>query len=397
MRLALVLAILCAACQREEAKADDPSPPKKVVKKATRTPCSFPEGVIEKKVEIAAHCDVRIDRDVRVGRGGDIVVGAGARLAFGPEAGMQFDGGTLHARGTRDEPVLFTGKDSPGSWIGLFFPQPSGAPELSSDRLESSMEHAIVEYAGGDGRTTSAGIVVTARTVTRLSLTHVTLRNNAGRGLFVYDVDSWAGGSDLVFRKNSGLSFDGDPDVLAEMKELDVDEPIHVWGVVTRPLVMPRAPAIRVRRLIVDGQKSSGAAVTFPEGSIVKMDAGGEIKIGSAFPAHDCAFTARNVTFESGAAAPSSGDWISIQVLADCPVTIDGATIRQAQHGVEIGFGLKRVTIERTHFAALAGAAITADDCAAYSKGNIATGKLCELGGLGLSGIGIGGYGLGTK
>ena len=174
----------------------------------------------------------------------------------------------------------------------------SVVPEETNARvpLDSSIEHAIVEYAGGEGRTTNAGIVVTARTVAHLSLAHVTFRSNASRGLYVYDVDSWAGGNDLVFRKNGGLSFDGDPDVLAETKGLDVDEPIHVWGVATRPLVMPRAPAIRVRRLIVDGQKGSSASVTFPEGSIVKMDAGGEIKIGSAFPGHECGFTARNVS-----------------------------------------------------------------------------------------------------
>jgi hypothetical protein len=398
MRAALLLALLSCSCHRDEVKADDPAPPKKVVKKVTRTACVFPEGPVDFALKFAERCEIRIERDVRIERGGDIAIGAGSRITFAEGAGMHFAGGTLHVRGTRDEPVLFTGqKESPGSWMGLYFPQPSPAAVLASDRLESSIEHAVVEYAGGEGRATNAGIVVTARTVAHLSLSHVTFRNNASRGLYVYDVASWAGGNDLVFRKNGGLSFDGDPDVLAETKGLEVDEPIHVWGVATRPLVMPRVPAIRIRRLIVDGQKGSGASVAFPEGSIVKMDAGGEIKIGSAFPAHDCAFTARNVTFESGAVAPAAGDWVSIQVLADCEVTLDGATVRHAQKGVEVGFGLKRVSIERTRFTDLVGAAITADDCAPFSKGNTATGKLCELGGLGLSGIGVGGYGLGTK
>jgi hypothetical protein len=403
MRLALVLALLCLSCHRDDVKADDAPKSKKTVKKATRTPCAFPkESPIVTKVEIGARCDVLVERDVHVGLGGALVIGAGTRLAFAARAGIVFDGGTLTARGTRDEPVLFTGTtEQPGSWYGLSFPQPETEPGTTPEPLESSIDHAIVEFAGGGGRSVPAGITVAARTIAHLALSHVTFRSNASRGLYVYDIDAYAGGRDLVFRKNSGLSFDGDPDVLAETKELDVDEPIHLWGVATRPLLLPRAPAIHIKRLIVDSDKARDASVTFPEGSIVKVDPGGEIRIGSGIPGRACAFTARKVTFDSLAAAPGPGDWLSIHVLSDCPVVLDGSVIKHADRGVQIAVGAKRVSIEHTRFDDLAGPGIEAESCAPYrdpKAGNASTGTLCsESFGLGISGIGAGGSGLYIK
>ncbi|MGZ3450290.1 MAG: hypothetical protein ACXVEF_11885 [Polyangiales bacterium] len=402
MRLAVLLAILCLSCRRDDVKADDSeSKPKKTIKKPVRSACPFPkEEPIVSKVEIAARCDVSIDRDVHVGPGGEIRIGAGSRLVFAPRAGMVFDGGSIVARGTKDDPVLFTATtDEPGTWAGLSFPTPVAPPGMTLEPAESSLDHAIVEYAGGSGRTIPAGISVGARTVTRLRLSHVTFRFNASRGLYFYDISAYAGGDALVFRKNSGLSFDGDPDVLAETRDVDTDEPIRVWGVATRPLVMPRAPEIRIRRLIVDSESEKGASVTFPEGSIVAVEPRGEIRVGSGFPApRSCAFTARKVTFRSTLAAPSAGDWVSIAVLADCPVVIEDSTVQHAEKGVQIPPGAKHVSVERTTFKDLTGAAFEATSCAPWrdpAKGNTATTKLCEESfGLGISGVGAGGSGI---
>lgn len=89
------------------------------------------------------------------------------------------EGGTLHAAGTPDNPVLFTGiEDVPGYWKGI---------EFQSASSSNLLENTIVEFAGSSGwyggADTEAAIYVEADAV--LELDGVTIRDSAGNGILV--------------------------------------------------------------------------------------------------------------------------------------------------------------------------------------------------------------------
>ncbi len=85
--------------------------------------------------------------------------------------------GQLNATGAADAPITFTGVEAEvGYWVGI---------EFSSNSSNNVLEHAVVEYAGGDdwygGGDAAAALFVPAEG--RLTLRNTTLRHSAWYGL----------------------------------------------------------------------------------------------------------------------------------------------------------------------------------------------------------------------
>ncbi len=85
--------------------------------------------------------------------------------------------GQLNATGTADAPITFTGVEPEvGYWVGI---------EFSSNSSNNVLEHAVVDYAGGDdwygGGDAAASLFVPAEG--RLTLRNVTIRNSPWYGL----------------------------------------------------------------------------------------------------------------------------------------------------------------------------------------------------------------------
>ncbi|MGZ3450424.1 MAG: AgmX/PglI C-terminal domain-containing protein [Polyangiales bacterium] len=398
--LFILLPSLWAGCRRErtEVKSDPAAaPPKRVV-------CSIPEeDPIVTVVEVPARCDLAIKKSRHIGRGGTLAIAPGAKLAFVKGAALIVEGGSLVARGTKEEPVTFGSASeppAPGDWVGLRFPNapppaPSGdAGTADAGAAGSTLEHFVVEHAGQklDGDTPAA-IAIGAWGPKSVRFDHGRIRKNAATGLRIATSGILAGAEDLTFADNGGFSAEGSPVDIASFVAPTFDEPVRLLGNVRDVVVLPNAPAYVIRRLLVQGSKAP-ASLTFPEGTIVKFERGGGIDLGFALGGgtpSSCTLVAKKVTFTSAEKPPAAGDWIGLALHDGCAATIEDATVEYAgdtpgktvRGGIEIPTDDKSISVLRTTFKNLKGPAFTAEtSCAPWidsKKANVyAGGKLCE-------------------
>jgi hypothetical protein len=90
------------------------------------------------------------------------------------------EGGSLHAAGTAEAPVVFTGRvKSPGSWEAIRF-------ETTSP--DNVLDHVVIEHAGAEA-TFDLGSLILGSIVGRagrLAITNTTIRSGAGAGIVAY-------------------------------------------------------------------------------------------------------------------------------------------------------------------------------------------------------------------
>lgn len=130
-----------------------------------------------------------------IGDGVTLLLEPGVQMHFAAGTGLEFvQGQTLVAHGTPAEPILLTGDVAQrGFWKGLRFE--------STDNATGRLEYVTVEYAGSttaDNDPDSAAIKLTSDSrPVHMSLSHVTLRESQGWGLWVAD-SAW-----MMFESNT--------------------------------------------------------------------------------------------------------------------------------------------------------------------------------------------------
>lgn len=151
-----------------------------------------------------------------------LTIEPGTQIAF--EDGTRFeirDGGVFIAEGTEDEPIIFTATEKvPGWWDGIFF--------RSSENPLNSIDHAIVEYAGGDNmRGTSEAAIIVARQFNdaAVSITNTTVRNSGNDGLYVR-----GNGELLDFESNTFINNDRYPVYLSAVHVHELDSTSQYSG-----------------------------------------------------------------------------------------------------------------------------------------------------------------------
>ncbi|HEU5086759.1 MAG TPA: hypothetical protein VFT99_04915, partial [Roseiflexaceae bacterium] len=138
----------------------------------------------------------RIDGLIEVRAGATLTVAPGSEIRFAPNQLMQVKG-ALHAAGTTDAPIVFTGAtQTPGSWQGLVF---YGAPNVPATGI---LEHTTVEY-GGFGSSGGNIYVNNGAVAIRDSI----VRRSAGSGIVLWSNASSSSvtRSQIVENANYGL------------------------------------------------------------------------------------------------------------------------------------------------------------------------------------------------
>ena len=123
---------------------------------------------------------VRVTGDVYVEDGATLTVAPGTLVTFAQGRGISVGpGAALHAVGTCQTPIVFTGEDrTRGYWRGLSFDQ--------SDATDNVLEHVVVSAAGSEEYSrANARAGVAATRGSRLSVSNTTFRDNEGYGLVV--------------------------------------------------------------------------------------------------------------------------------------------------------------------------------------------------------------------
>lgn len=103
---------------------------------------------------------------------------AGVRVGFEEEAGFRVnDGGAILAQGTQDAPILMTGLEkTPGFWRGLYF---------RADNPTSELNYVIGDYGGHIWGGVDEAATIVVGNDAQLSLTHSTIRNSSGSGVYL--------------------------------------------------------------------------------------------------------------------------------------------------------------------------------------------------------------------
>ncbi|MFO0640282.1 MAG: hypothetical protein U0183_13770 [Polyangiaceae bacterium] len=247
----------------------------------------FPER-IEGATTIARGC-YRVKKTPVLAAGAALTVSPGTTLLFAKGAGLDVsENRKLVAKGTREAPICLTGeKAERGAWDGLTLGRTEAGPDV--------LEHLTVEYAGD---TTSdrdaAGIKVASDSrAVNLAMTHTTVRESQGAGLYLVGSATFAAFSENTFTKNA-LAANVDANVVGYLDAAsrftgnDVDEvrvrPVHAtknlaWHAIGVPFHV-------VGNLNVDGAWSLEAPSTIVVAAdswiSVNGDAGALTAIGTA-------------------------------------------------------------------------------------------------------------------
>lgn len=172
---AVVLGTIIASCTKKEEGEETPP----VVVKPIEIGCNYfsenKNAVLKDNpnapIDYLVTCNANIKDDVKIE--------PGTVIAFDTESGLRIErGGSLSAIGTSKKQIVFTGKDKKkGSWRGLTF---------TSNDVKNKIEHAIIEYAGGDDKSTvdkySLGAVAVAHD-SKLAIDSCNIKNSKTYGL----------------------------------------------------------------------------------------------------------------------------------------------------------------------------------------------------------------------
>ncbi|MGS0525599.1 hypothetical protein ACU8V7_10740 [Zobellia nedashkovskayae] len=123
---------------------------------------------------------------------GDFIIEPGVTIQFGTDAGITvYNGGSIQALGTAQDPIVFTGEDKvPGAWKGIF---------INSNDLKNKIEYTTIEYAGGEAFNSNGdkgGVIVYADT-------HLNMNNTTIKDSETYGFNAGYGGCELVLEDNT--------------------------------------------------------------------------------------------------------------------------------------------------------------------------------------------------
>jgi hypothetical protein len=317
----LLIAVVVLGCRKPsiEVRPDDKTTAGERVK------CSIPDGEkITTAVTVPARCDLTIGKLLHVERGASLDIGAGAKLSFAKGAGIVVDGGALRARGTAAEPIVFTSAESkhaPGDWAGLSFVRATTplAADASPTRVESVLEHALVEFA-------IAGVFV--RPEHPVSLAHLKIQQSSGLGLFVETDDDVKRLDAIKFVDNGGGS--ADLPVALAVSLGDPGDAVRLHGPLKHSVTLPKLAHAYIvqRRVAVQAVPGAPVTLTIADGTVVRFMRDQELSLHGM--SATASLVAHNVTFTSATDKPIAGDWGGVTMSGDVAVELDGIVIEFA-------------------------------------------------------------------
>ncbi len=272
--------------------------------------CPFPER-IDKDVTIPSGCVADVVRNALVESGNTLTIEPGVILRFHPATYLEVGqkGSRLVARGTKERPIVLTSvqkEKRPGDWVGIVIDDAPG--------VGTSIEHAIVEYAGreshgGEGALTMFGPAPEGR----VSVRDTIFRHHLQAGV----ANRHPNASFAAFERNRFEDCAFDVRVTAPV--LGSFGPGNVFGggiqvlggTIARATTWPTAkmPFLLTEPLYVNGTDKTPASLSFAPDSVVKLAKQTWIEVGTTGPG---SLTASRVTFTSAAEKPAAGDWVGL-------------------------------------------------------------------------------------
>lgn len=121
---------------------------------------------------------------IRVDDGALLTIEPGVVLQFEQETGLSVREGRMSAAGTASDPIIFTGtNEQPGWWMGIQF--------RNTRSQDNQLEHAIVEYGGGDSFSRSDGpanlVLNSASGDAEVAVDNTVLQHSGSAGLLAED------------------------------------------------------------------------------------------------------------------------------------------------------------------------------------------------------------------
>ena len=272
--------------------------------------CSFPTRIHE-DTSIAAGCVADVTRNVLVENGSVLSLEPGVTLRFADSSYLEIGhkGSRLVAKGTADKPIVFTSGSAtkrPGDWVGLVFDEGIGAQG-------STLEHAVIEYAGRDSHGGHGAITVfTAFPAGRVSVRDVVFRhNNLAAVSDAFDSATFAAFERNRF-ENDAAALRVSAPVLAAIgagNDFGNDAIEVLGGTIAHPGAFPAITGslLVTRPITVAGAED--AKLTLPRGLTLRFAKGTWLEVGVGAPG---ALDAVGVTFTSAEKAPKPGDWVGV-------------------------------------------------------------------------------------
>jgi hypothetical protein len=351
--------------------------------------CKAPDAEMKADYTIPKGCKLKLESYIAVQEGAVLTIEPGARIEFGPDSYIEVQYGKLSAKGTEDEPIVFTStnKDpAAGDWPGLFI----GSKATNGNVID----HATIEYAGRDAHGSHGGISYEGGVHEgRVTITNTKFKDIKTTAVNVESPEStFAKFEGNTFSKTGDSAIDVPSMVLGSVGKNDWGgNPIRTGGDVTANVSWPKVdvPIIVTKELPVRGAKNA-AILTLADKTVVKFVPDGYIEVGldngSGLVAKDCTFTSANAT-----AAP--GDWPGLFFASKTTgTTIEGGTIEYAgrdAHGAHAAVtfegtakAITNAKVKNVTFKKNLGAAFHSDDhdcgdVGAAASGNKADGPLC--------------------
>lgn len=339
----LVPLLVVLGCRKTqlEVKPDDQ-------KSAPRVVCTLVEPIVEAKVP--PRCDLAIDKLVKVPAGASLEIGAGARLTFAKGAGLVMEGGVLRARGTAEEPIVFTSATRvAGDFHGIAFTKrpfdrapmfaktDAGADAAAPPPYgESVLEHVVVEWAGGE----QAAVQVQPFPGDKVSLFDVRIKNPKGHALLV-DGAADVTRLEAIHTDQASVSLP-----LRHLGSLGADQTgaVHLHGAWSESVKLAK----RERPYVIEssvGLDSTKAPLTFEieKGSVLQFAKNARLAFNGK--AATVTFVAKEVTFTSAEPKPAAGDWAGIVLWGDIAADIEGSTFEFAGSSATMSSGVLRLPV----------------------------------------------------
>lgn len=181
----LLPAALAAGCIDGSTPADQPDAGEPEVDacanvEALRATCQALPDRFDESTTVAKGCYLASTSPI-LGAGVTLTLSPGVTILFAEHTGLDVNAEqALIAAGTKAEPICLTGdKAERGSWDGLMLGRTEGADDV--------LDYVTIEYAGNTTSDAEAAAikVVSDSRVARLHLTHSTVRESQGYGLYL--------------------------------------------------------------------------------------------------------------------------------------------------------------------------------------------------------------------
>jgi hypothetical protein len=325
---ALALFVACNPLKKKEAPADTTGNSQERGAAAPPKPgCALPEdGKVLTRITVTKGCVVEVKDHLEIEDGGALILEPGVRIAFASNAYLGVNGGTLLAKGTEKDPIVFTSAGAtkaPGDWAGLFF----GAPVAAGTEISN----ARIEYAGAEAHNARAAVTIQTQTAgKRLTFTNVTFQNNAQAAVFAENDLATFAKFERNVMKNNKRSLVVPAAVLGSVGAGNVlSEPIETSGEVRESATWQAfGVPVYVKDHLIVGTQGNSPTLTLPAGLTLKFMGDSYLSVGESSGG---SLIAPGVTFTSANETPHAGDWPGLFFYARTSnVNLEGATIEYA-------------------------------------------------------------------